>query len=58
MATYRASKYVRQGVVDEHVYNLFMDFEEICCRLGLWDESVGWFALASAFHRITGKRIH
>lgn len=50
---YRASKHVRQGVADVHAYNLFLSFEEICCRLGLWAESVGWAKCEDAYHRLT-----
>ena len=51
--TYRASRHVRLGVPDEHAYNLFLSFEEICCRLGLWAESVGWKKIQNAHFRLT-----
>jgi hypothetical protein len=50
---YRAYYYVRQGIADEHAYNMFMSFEEICCRVGLWENSVGWMPLVAAFSRLT-----
>ncbi len=53
MGQYRASKYVVKGIADEHAYNMFLSFEEICCRMGLWDNSVGWQRCNSAFHRLT-----
>lgn len=53
MGTYRASEHVEQGVANEHAYNMFLSFEEICCRLGLWDNSIGWLKCQTAYHRLT-----
>lgn len=50
---YRAYKNVFQGIADEHAYNMFLSFEEICCRIGLWENSVGWLECNKAFHRLT-----
>lgn len=50
---YRAMRFVQKGVADEHAYNMFLSFEEICCRIGLWDQSVGWLPLNMAFKRLT-----
>ena len=55
MGTYRASRHVVPGIADEHAYNMFLSFEEICCRMGLWDNSMGWINLAQAFNRLTEK---
>jgi len=53
MNTYRASRHVRLGVPDEHSYSLFLSFENICNRLGLWESSVHWSKVQGAFHRLT-----
>lgn len=55
MANYRAYRNITLGVANEHAYNMFLSFEEICCRLGLWDNSVGWLECNKAFRRLTLK---
>jgi hypothetical protein len=52
---YKASLHVRDGIMDVHALNLFLSFEEICSRLGLWAESVGWQKGEKSFYRITGQ---
>jgi len=50
---YRAYKYVKQGIANTHAYNLFLSFEEICHRLGLWPHSIGWWSCSTGFKRLT-----
>ena len=57
MKDYRASLHVRDGVIDVHALNLFLSFEEICSRLGLWAESVGWQKGEKSFYRITAHKM-
>lgn len=53
MNTYRASDHVVLGVPNEHSYNMFLSFENICSRLGLWETSISWKKSQVAFHRLT-----
>lgn len=53
MNSYQAGKYVRQGVADEHAYNLFLSFTSKCTRLKLWEKHMPWIEVLAAFDRLT-----
>lgn len=55
MPMYRASWFVTARERDEHSYNLYAHFEEMCCRLGLWADRVHWNARLSGYNRIMNE---
>ena len=50
--SYRASRYVRPGVIDEHSYNMFLDVMQLFYRLNLWETILKENRLHNAWHRI------
>lgn len=55
MQQYRASWFVTERQSDEHPYNLYASFEEMCCRLGLWADRIHWAMRLSGYHRIMNE---
>lgn len=49
---YRASKFVRLGVADEHAYNMYLNVMQTLYLLGLWKTILAENRLHVAWHKL------